>query len=69
MLEALICGETQMPAFDLHRTVVRLIQKDEANERKTGFEQQFEVKYLTCLPAIVMVNEGLHTYGDIGYKD
>ena len=43
VLEALICGDTRIPASELHQAVQRLKQKDEANEGKTGFEQQFEV--------------------------
>ena len=43
VLEALICGDTHILVSDLHQAVERLKQKDEHNEGKTGFEQQFEV--------------------------
>jgi netrin-G3 ligand len=45
VLEALLCGDTQIPAFDLQQVVERLTQTEEENGGKTGFEQQFEVYY------------------------
>jgi netrin-G3 ligand len=45
ILEALLCGDTQISAFDLQRVVERLTQTEEENGGKTGFEQQFEVNY------------------------
>jgi hypothetical protein len=46
VLEALLCGDTRIPAFDLQRAVERLTQtEEEENGGKTGFEQQFEVNY------------------------
>ena len=48
MLEALICGDTQIPSSDLRQAVERLKQRDEQNEGKTGFEQQFEVANDEC---------------------
>ena len=38
-----MCGDTQIPVTDLRQAIVRLIQKDEQNEGKTGLDQQFEV--------------------------
>ena len=63
MLEALICGDTRIPASELHQAVQRLKQKDEANEGKTGFERQFEVNNLFFpfgFTSCVVANEGLH---------
>ena len=45
VLEALICGDTRIPASDLRQVVESLTQRDEENGGKTGFEQQFQVKY------------------------
>ena len=43
VLEALICGDTRIPASDLRQLVERLTLTDEENGGKTGFEQQFQV--------------------------
>ena len=48
ILEAMTCGDTRIPASDLRQVVENLTQTDEENERKTGFEQQFEVNYKNC---------------------
>ena len=44
VLEALMCGDTQIPITDLCQAIERLKQKDEQNEGKTGLDLQFEVR-------------------------
>ena len=43
VLEALMCGDTQIPVTDLRQAIERLKQKDEQNDGKTGLNKQFEV--------------------------
>ena len=43
VLEALICGDTRIPASDLRQAVERLTQTNEESGGKTGFEQEFQV--------------------------
>ena len=50
VLEALICGDTQIPASEFHQAIEKL---NEANERKTGLERQFEVKIINNLALAV----------------
>ena len=61
VLEALICGDTRIPASDLHQAIQRL---NEANERNTGFERQFQVKIINKLTlavqCILVAYKGLH---------
>ena len=42
ILESITCGNTQVSAADLQRTVTKLKQRD-PNTKLTGYEQQFKV--------------------------
>ena len=43
VLETLICGDTQIPSSDLHRTLNKLKMVDKHTAGMTGFEKQFQV--------------------------
>ena len=43
VLETLICGDTQIPASDLRRSIDRLKNAEKSLDRKSGFDRQFQV--------------------------
>ena len=43
ILESITCGNTQVSAADLQRTVTKLKQRDPCT-KLTGYEQQFKVQ-------------------------
>ena len=48
VLETLICGDTQIPASDVRRSLDRLRKADKNFEGMTGFHNQFQVQQRIC---------------------
>ena len=43
VLETLICGDTQVPASDLRRSIDQLKNTKKSLDGKSGFDRQFQV--------------------------
>ena len=51
ILESLTCGDTQITPSDVRTQITKLGQR-EPQLRMTGFESQFKVSQLPCLPPL-----------------
>ena len=49
VLEKVLCGDTRIPARDLHSSIRTLSLKNEKEGNMTGFESQFDVCVLNII--------------------
>ena len=62
VLEALTCGNTQIPVQNLRTAIAKLSKKD-AMSGKTGFERHFEVSKVCYIETVIVCCDIVLTLG------